>query len=458
MAEEDEFYFEEYDNDDNAYAEDEDGGAVAETWEHKLEFQYATAKSMIDSNPAEAISMFREAMAEDQDKGRWTFKCLKMMARTYQRSRNYDDMSTTLDRLIRFQYSGLTRQDKEKSITKFMDRCSQLPQEVMLNKVLLVTLRYLNEPANQQTMEKLWSQVSLKRIAVLLNERLWDDALKALEPLEVWVRDDALQRKGTQLTQIYAAKLQIYSEKHQSSHVRDAYQGACDAMQAAITPPRTAGIIKEYGGKLLMRLGLWSEATDAFNLAFRSFDEAGDSRRLANLRYLVLCTMMSGSKVDPLASNETKTYANDPDVQCMTQLIRASDRNDLVAFDAVLTDDRMVAILNEDLFLDRYLQPLIAQVRQQVLLAFVKPYSQVRVSRIAEVLKVKVEEAHALCMSSILDGRLVGQLDEVTGVLRMAQSASKDETARNAIFHSIVEWNELLRKEQEAIRVNCWTS
>lgn len=467
MAEDEEEYFFE-DDDGNAYADDDygvmeeqgsgGGSAGMPRWESNLENKYANAKSILDSNPTNALRLFNEAIQEDEDKGRWTFKCYKMIARTYQRAgrsdkSQYKEMADAFGKMIHFQYPALQRADKEKAITKFLDRCAQVPVDIMTNLVLPVALAYLESP--QQNMEKLWSVVKLRMVNGQVAARKWEDALQALNSLLVWVKDDEFQRKGTQLVQVYAVLLQVYSETHQSSLVRDTYNTAVKAMNAAITPPRSAAIIHEYGGKYFMRLGLWTDATDAFNQAFRSYDEAGDSQRLACLRYLVLCSMMSKSPVDHLASSETRTYANAPEVECMTRLIGASDRNDLKLFLSILKEERVMTILQQDTFLNMYLQPLLLKVRQQVLLVFAKLFSQVRVSRVASQLELSESAAHSLIMSSILDGLLEGDLDEATGILHLSP-LSKEEEKRKAAFETIVEWNALLNQQHEQLRAQCW--
>lgn len=48
--------------------------------------------------------------------------------------------------------------------------------------------------------------------------------------------------------------------------------------------------------------------------AFKSYDEAGNSRRVACLKYMVLANMLMESNVDPFDAQEAKPYKQDPEV------------------------------------------------------------------------------------------------------------------------------------------------
>jgi COP9 signalosome complex subunit 2 len=48
--------------------------------------------------------------------------------------------------------------------------------------------------------------------------------------------------------------------------------------------------------------------------AFKSYDEAGNARRVQCLKYMVLANMLMESKVDPFDAQEAKPYKQDPEV------------------------------------------------------------------------------------------------------------------------------------------------
>ena len=189
-----------------------------------------------------------------------------------------------------------------------------------------------------------------------------------------------------------------------------------------------------------MRQSLWKEAYDAFFHAFRAFYEAGDPRRIACLKYLVLATMMSESKINPLDTNEARSYQTDPDIVPMTELIDACNRNDIKKFERVLKDKQYRKSITEDSFLYGYLEPLIRRVRCQVVLAKCKPYRTKRLSYLAQELAVTVEEVEALCVSLILDGKLDAGIDQSSGLLILRGGGSTSAPIDETRFKGLIEW------------------
>lgn len=74
--------------------------------------------------------------------------------------------------------------------------------------------------------------------------------------------------------------------------------------------------------------------------AFKSYDEAGATRRVQCLKYLVLANMLMESSVDPFDAQEAKPYKNDPQVLAMTDLVQAYQRNDIKAFERILRTNK----------------------------------------------------------------------------------------------------------------------
>jgi COP9 signalosome complex subunit 2 len=64
------------------------------------------------------------------------------------------------------------------------------------------------------------------------------------------------------------------------------------------------GVIRECGGKMHMSEKEWSKAQSDFFESFKSYDEAGSSRRIACLKYLVLANMLMLSQIDPFDSGK----------------------------------------------------------------------------------------------------------------------------------------------------------
>ena len=73
-------------------------------------------------------------------------------------------------------------------------------------------------------------------------------------------------KKSTQLLEVYALEIQIYTEQKNSKKLKELYSKAL-SIKSAIPHPRIMGIIRECGGKMHMHERLWSEAaTDFFEV------------------------------------------------------------------------------------------------------------------------------------------------------------------------------------------------
>lgn len=74
-------------------------------------------------------------------------------------------------------------------------------------------------------------------------------------------------KKGTQLLEVYALEIQIFTEQKNTKKLKELYVKAL-SIKSAIPHPRIMGIIRECGGKMHMHERLWSEAaTDFFEVS-----------------------------------------------------------------------------------------------------------------------------------------------------------------------------------------------
>ena len=81
-------------------------------------------------------------------------------------------------------------------------------------------------------------------------------------------------KKGTQLLEVYALEIQMYTEQKDTKKLKQLYQKAL-YIKSAIPHPRIMGIIRECGGKMHMHERIWSEAaTDFFEVARNTLPHA----------------------------------------------------------------------------------------------------------------------------------------------------------------------------------------
>jgi COP9 signalosome complex subunit 2 len=106
---------------------------------------------------------------------------------------------------------------------------------------------------------------------------------------------------GTQLLEVYALEIQMYTTTKNNKKLAHLYTQALQ-IQSAIPHPRIMGVIRECGGKMHMAQREWEKARTDFFEAFKNYDEAGAQRRIQCLKYLVIANMLMNSNINPFDS------------------------------------------------------------------------------------------------------------------------------------------------------------
>ena len=75
---------------------------------------------------------------------------------------------------------------------------------------------------------------------------------------------------------------------------------------------------------------------------------------------------------------------------------------------------------------DRYIADLRQNIRTEFLIQLIKPYTRVRIPFMADKLGVDSDEVEHLLKMCILDGQVVGHIDQVEQLLVLAESAQGD--------------------------------
>jgi len=272
--------------------------------------------------------------------------------------------------------------------------------------------------------ERVWFRTNLKLGKLLYDHDEYSKLAKVLTELHKSCQntqgeDD--QKKGSQLVDIYALEIQMYTATKNNKKLKELYHKALD-IKSAIPHPRIMGIIRECGGKMHMREKDWKKAVADFFEAFKNYDEAGSPRRIQILKYLVLASLLTLSDINPFDSTEAKPYKTDPEIVAMTNLVAAYEKNDIKAFEKVLKDNKQTIL--EDNFMRDYIEDLMKNIRTQVLLKILTPYTKIRTGFIAAELNINSKQVEDLMVALILDSNIRGHIDQVNSVLELESSKS----------------------------------
>lgn len=208
-------------------------------------------------------------------------------------------------------------------------------------------------------------------------------------------------------------------------------------VKSAIPHPLIMGVIHECGGKMHMQERDWASASKCLFDAFKNYDEAGNHKRIQCLKYLILGKMLSMEEANIFEAPEVKPYKNDPEITAMNDLMMAYQRNEITNFERILNQN-MERIM-EDAFIRNYVQDLLKNIRTQVLVQTIKPYTRIKIPSIAKELNIPEADVESLLVSLILDKAIVARIDQVNRIVIL----DKTDDATNK-YEALDQWREKL--------------
>lgn len=422
------------------YEEDDDGDM--ESGETDLENQYYIAKSVKEDDLEDALKQLRAVVNAQPEPCEWGFKALKQSTKIlFLELKRPEEALKTYQELLPYTKAVVTKNASEKSINNILDyvggegKHAKKAPEVSLTTLeafYQATLAALKEAKN----EKLSIKSNLKLARVYLDKKEWTRLRALLKELHEACAVDATgsgtsaedQSRAAMLLEIYAAEIQMYSELKEGKKMKSVYEATL-RVKSAISHPRIMGVIRECGGKMWMAERNWEKAYSDFYESFKQYDESGSPQRIQVLKYLVLATMLMGSKINPFDAQETKPYREHSEIMAMTNLVAAYEAREVHEAERILRTNKS-SILN-DAFIRTYIDDVLRSLRTQYLVDLIKPYTRIELSFLAKQLNIETKEVEELLIGLILDEQVSGKIDQEAGVLEL-NPKSNTSTARYA--------------------------
>ncbi|XP_065841763.1 COP9 signalosome complex subunit 2-like [Oscarella lobularis] len=410
----DDFMCDEDDQYDLDYSEDSESEPCVD-----LENQYYNSKAFKESDPHAALSSFQKVLELETEKGEWGFKALKQIMKLNFRLGKYGEMMSGYKQLLGYVKGAVTRNYSEKSINSILDYISTSNQMELLQEFYETTLEALKNAKN----ERLWFKTNTKLGKLYFDRDEFGKLSRVVKQLHVSCQTEDGQddlKKGTQLLEVYALEIQMYTAQKNNKKLKALYEQSL-RIKSAIPHPLIMGVIRECGGKMHLREGEYEKAHTDFFEAFKNYDESGSSRRTTCLKYLVLANMLMKSGINPFDSQEAKPYKNDPEILAMTNLVSAYQNDDINEFEKILRINRKAIM--EDPFIWEHIEDLLRNIRTQVLIKLIRPYTRIHIPFISRELNIEPEDVEALLVSCILDKTIPGRIDQARQVLLLDQKA-----------------------------------
>ncbi|GAA5864326.1 hypothetical protein JCM1840_006745 [Sporobolomyces johnsonii] len=413
--------------------EDEDYGFEYEGSENEddvvdVENEYYTAKSQRD-DPNVALASFQKIVDDEAsrgEQGEFGFKALKQMTKLTFRHERYDEALAHYKTLLTYTKKGVTRNVAEKAINRILDYVSAEPKlgTDKMQEFYEVTMKALEEQKN----DRLSTKTNLKLAKLWLDRHEYNRLNKILKELHASCAPtddgaDVDSSKGTTQLEVYALEIQMYGELKNNKKLREIYEKSL-RVRSAIPHPRIQGVIRECGGKMYMSEKDWTKAQVDFFEAFKAYDEAGSAQRTQVLKYLVLAHMLTESEIDPFDSQETKPYKNDREIAAMQALVQAYQRRDVHEAEKILRTNRETIM--DDPFIRGYIDDVLRSLRMQWILDIIKPYTRIEIAYLARQLGIPNEQVEEIVVALILDEKIQGRIDQVTGRLELDRHTALD--------------------------------
>uniref|UniRef100_A0A674NCI7 COP9 signalosome complex subunit 2 n=1 Tax=Takifugu rubripes TaxID=31033 RepID=A0A674NCI7_TAKRU len=367
---EDDFMCDDEEDYDLEYSEDSNSEPNVD-----LENQYYNSKALKEDDPKAALSSFQKVLELEGEKGEWGFKALKQM--------------------IKINFKLCCHQELLRKPSESVYLFSSFFQKMdLLQEFYETTLEALKDAKN----DRLWFKTNTKLGKLYLEREEYGKLQKILRQLHQSCQTDDGEddlKKGTQLLEIYALEIQMYTAQKNNKKLKALYEQSLH-IKSAIPHPLIMGVIRECGGKMHLREGEFEKAHTDFFEAFKNYDESGSPRRTTCLKYLVLANMLMKSGINPFDSQEN---------------------NDITEFEKILKTNH--SNIMDDPFIREHIEELLRNIRTQVLIKLIKPYTRIHIPFISKELNIDVCDVESLLVQCILDNTIHGRIDQVNQLLEL---------------------------------------
>ena len=76
----------------------------------------------------------------------------------------------------------------------------------------------------------------------------------------------------------------------------------------------------------------------------------------------------------------------------------------------------------DDAFIRQYIEDLLKNVRTQVVLKLIQPYTRIRIPFVSKELNIPEGDVEQLLVSLILDSRISGYIDQVNKIIQLGMA------------------------------------
>ncbi len=390
-------------------------------------------------DPEKALEMFLKVVRLESEVGKevkWRFKALEHLITLYFHLGRLSEMVKCYEELLTF-VGDVTRNEYTDSINHILETVGGCTDLEIIGNIYTITIKSLQTAGN----ERMLFNIHMKLAKAYLRG---GDYTRASEAIQELLRGCQLpdgtddESKGNLLLDVYGLLIQLCIATRNSLLMKETYPRIM-SLNAAVEDPRTMGVVREEGGKMYMSMGQWNNAYNEFYEGFRNYQEAGNSRAKVCLKYVVLANMLALSDINPFAAREAKVFQEDKEISALLDLRLAYEGNDLTQFERLL---RSSPGIQDDPFVMQYIEPLRFRMKEQVIVAIVRPYQRIKISFIAKEIDLTEDEVEHMLVKLIDDTRITGTIDQIQGFLELGRARQQHSSKKHG---ALSQWDDALR-------------
>ncbi|KAK8854003.1 26S proteasome non-ATPase regulatory subunit 11 [Tritrichomonas musculus] len=272
---------------------------------------------------------------------------------------------------------------------------------------------------------------------ILLEEKRYQEAIDILSRLTVELR----KVDQSQLIEVYLIQSRTFRGLGDFNRAKASLTAARTNATAVYTPPLLQGQLDLESGIIFTEEQDYRTANSYFSEAFDSFSSIGDLRAVSALKYGLLCKILDGRPQECATSyaNAAMTLQNikggeavhGSEIEAMLEIAKAAEAKSLSQLNQVMND--RPDDFQKDPVVASNIKNLIDSLEEQHLLRIVKPYSAVELQRIADMIKLPVENIEAKLVQMILDQKLKASINQSDGILNIFEAEEENEILTQSI-------------------------
>jgi len=293
-------------------------------------------------------------------------------------------------------------------------------------------------------------RVQAKLCTILFHQQKYSTALDGCDALlhELKKLDDKQL-----LVETHLLESKIHFALRNVPKAKAALTASRTAANAIYVSPAMQAEIDTMSGTIHTEEGDYNTAHSYFLEAFEQLDQMNDDEAIVALKYMMLCRILDSLRVALKMSKTATVSASSAsgggvggkaedvltsglltgkqgikyagrETQALSAVAEAANHRNLREFESVLKE--YADELQKDLLISHHLQILHEQLLESNLIRIVEPYSCVELQHVADKMELPLLAVERKLSQMILDGKLVGIIDQGKGHLLVYEESEKD--------------------------------